>query len=302
MRAEISDYALLGDTRTAALVSQDGSMPRPGKPGPDSTARRIVRLVIGRGGCVPMWLEFAPRFGYGLRRSVLDWAGQDLLAADGHDTLRLCTSAGLKAAEGTARFAVLPAAGRGAHPQRGPRLRPPAGGAGVAGLAAARRGQRPGRAADRLRPRRRVGPAEQEVSWLPGHHGASPVRIGNGAASQFQMDVYGEIADAQCALVLGNGFANGQQQVVRRVLADLERAWRKPDEGIWEIRGPRQHFTYSKVMAWTAFDRAVKLGRLAGLGGPHRRWRALRDEIHAEVCRRGFDTGRNSFVQSYGSA
>ena len=139
---------------------------------------------------------------------------------------------------------------------------------------------------------------EQEATWLPGHHGSAPVRIGNAASGQFQLDVYGEVADAQYSLVLGNGFADGQQHVIRQVLAVLEQAWRQPDEGIWEIRGPRRHFTYSKVMAWAAFDRAVKL---TGLDGPHARWRALRDEIHAEVCRHGFDPDRNSFVQSYGS-
>ena len=142
---------------------------------------------------------------------------------------------------------------------------------------------------------------EQQATWLPGHHGSAPVRIGNAAAGQFQLDVYGEVADAQYSLVLGNGFADGQQHVIRQVLAVLEQAWRQPDEGIWEIRGPRRHFTYSKVMAWAAFDRAVKLAGLTGLNGPHHRWRALRDEIHAEVCRHGFDPDRNSFVQSYGS-
>lgn len=108
-----------------------------------------------------------------------------------------------------------------------------------------------------------------------GHHGSAPVRIGN-AAAQFQLDVYGEVADAQYSLVLRNGFADGQQHIVRRVLAVLEQAWRQPDEGIWEIRGPRRHFTYSKVMAWAAFDPAVKLAELAGLDGPHRRWRGHR--------------------------
>ena len=142
---------------------------------------------------------------------------------------------------------------------------------------------------------------EQEAAWLPGHHGSAPVRIGNAAAGQFQLDVYGEVADAQYALALGNGFASGQQDVIRRVLAALEQAWRQPDEGIWEIRGSRRHFTYSKVMAWAAFDRAVKLAELTRLDGPYHRWRTLRDEIHAEVCRRGFDPGRNAFVQSYGS-
>jgi GH15 family glucan-1,4-alpha-glucosidase len=152
-----------------------------------------------------------------------------------------------------------------------------------------------GAAGERLLP-------EWEAGWLPGHHGSPPVRVGNAAAGQFQLDVYGELAETHYALVVRNGFAAGQQDVIRRVLAMLERAWREPDEGIWEIRGPRRHFTYSKVMAWAAFDRAVKLADRTGMGGLHERWRALRDEIHAEVCRRGFDPVRNSFVQSYGSA
>ncbi len=142
---------------------------------------------------------------------------------------------------------------------------------------------------------------EREATWLPGHHGSAPVRVGNAAAGQFQLDVYGEVADAQYSLVLKKGFADGQQHLIRRMLAVLEQAWRRPDEGIWEVRGPRRHFTYSKVMAWAAFDRAVKLAQLTGLDGPHHRWRALRDEIHAEVCSSGFDTGRNSFGQAYGS-
>jgi GH15 family glucan-1,4-alpha-glucosidase len=142
---------------------------------------------------------------------------------------------------------------------------------------------------------------EWEASWLPGHGGSAPVRVGNAAAGQFQLDVYGEVADAMYGLVLDSGFGPGQQHIIRRVLQVLENAWPQPDEGIWEIRGPRRHFTYSKVMAWAAFDRAVKLAELTGLDGPHQRWRAVRDQIHAEVCAKGFDPGRNSFVQSYGS-
>ncbi len=142
---------------------------------------------------------------------------------------------------------------------------------------------------------------EWEASWLPGHSGSAPVRIGNAAARQFQLDVYGELADSQYALVLDNGFEPGQQQMVRRMLAVLETAWSLPDEGIWEIRGPQRHFTYSKVMAWVAFDRAIKLAELTGLEGPTRRWQALRDEIRADVFAGGFDPVRNTFVQSYGS-
>jgi GH15 family glucan-1,4-alpha-glucosidase len=143
--------------------------------------------------------------------------------------------------------------------------------------------------------------AEHELPWLPGYDGASPVRIGNAAADQFQLDVYGEIADAQFQLATEAGLHAAQQRLAHGVLGFLERAWREPDEGIWEVRGPRRHFTYSKVMAWVAFDRAIRAVEAVGLQGPVDRWRRVRDEIHAEVCRLGFSERRNAFVQSYGS-
>lgn len=143
---------------------------------------------------------------------------------------------------------------------------------------------------------------EWEADWLPGHQESVPVRVGNAAVGQFQLDVYGELAESQYALVTRSGFADGQPDIVRRTLAVLEQVWRQPDEGIWEVRGDRRHFTYSKVMAWVAFDRAVKLIERGRMPGPHRRWRAIRDEIHAEICRYGFDPARRSFVQFYGSA
>jgi GH15 family glucan-1,4-alpha-glucosidase len=100
--------------------------------------------------------------------------------------------------------------------------------------------------------------------------------------------------------VLESGFHPGQEQVVGRVLAQVESAWTQPDEGIWEVRGKRRHFTQSKVMAWVAFDRAVKLADRVDLDGPVDHWRAVRDQIHADVCRNGFDADRNAFVQYYG--
>jgi GH15 family glucan-1,4-alpha-glucosidase len=142
---------------------------------------------------------------------------------------------------------------------------------------------------------------ELQADWLPGYEGARPVRIGNAAAEQFQLDVYGEVADAQFPLAGEVGFHPAQRRVARRVLEFLESAWREPDEGIWEVRGPRRHFTYSKVMAWVAFDRAIWAVENLGLDGPVDRWRAARAEIHAEVCREGFDRERNTFVQSYGA-
>jgi GH15 family glucan-1,4-alpha-glucosidase len=143
---------------------------------------------------------------------------------------------------------------------------------------------------------------EWEVPWLPGFEGARPVRVGNAAATQLQLDVYGEVADAMFqARLHGLPPAERWTAIGRALLAHLETVWREPDEGIWEVRGPRQHFTHSKVMAWVAFDRAVKSVEQLGLAGPIDRWRALRDEIHADVCRNGFDGELGSFVQAYGS-
>jgi GH15 family glucan-1,4-alpha-glucosidase len=143
---------------------------------------------------------------------------------------------------------------------------------------------------------------EMELPWLPGYEGSLPVRIGNAAYSQFQLDVFGEVLDC---LHLGRhyGLRDGMQdwRIERELLARLEDVWREPDEGIWEVRGPQRHFTHSKLMAWVAFDRAVKDVERFGLDGPVDRWRTLRDTLHAEICARGFNHQRNTFVQSYGS-
>jgi GH15 family glucan-1,4-alpha-glucosidase len=143
---------------------------------------------------------------------------------------------------------------------------------------------------------------ELELSWLSGYEESRPVRIGNAAHGQFQLDVYGELFDVmyQARRVGLAGLAEGWQ-VGRAILDFLESAWQKPDEGIWEVRGPRRHFTHSKVMAWVAFDRAVKNCERHGLDGPVDRWRSIRDAIHQEVCTRGFDPKKNSFVQYYGA-
>jgi GH15 family glucan-1,4-alpha-glucosidase len=143
---------------------------------------------------------------------------------------------------------------------------------------------------------------EWEARWLPGYEGSAPVRIGNGAAGQFQLDVYGEVADAQHRLVLEHGFRPGQEKVVAQLLDFLESGWREPDQGIWEMRSEPRHFTYSKVMAWVAFDRAVQLIERCGLDGPLERWQRDRAEIHREVCSQGYDSDRNTFVQAYGSS
>ncbi|MGA2127826.1 MAG: glycoside hydrolase family 15 protein [Xanthobacteraceae bacterium] len=144
---------------------------------------------------------------------------------------------------------------------------------------------------------------EWEVPWLPGYEDARPVRIGNDAYRQLQLDVFGEVMDALHQARCG-GLAAGDESwaVQRAVLDHLEAIWREPDEGIWEVRSGPRHFTYSKVMAWVAFDRAIRSAESFGLDGPLDRWRRVRAEIHEEVCRRGFDERLDSFVQSYGSA
>jgi GH15 family glucan-1,4-alpha-glucosidase len=143
---------------------------------------------------------------------------------------------------------------------------------------------------------------ELELDWLPGYEGARPVRIGNAAHKQFQLDVFGELLDAVfLARRMGLVMDEGGLRVQRALAEYLETAWREPDEGIWEVRGARQHFTHSKVMAWVAFDRLVKLAERFALQGPVDRWRQQRDAVHAEVCERGFDARRNAFVQYYGA-
>ncbi len=144
---------------------------------------------------------------------------------------------------------------------------------------------------------------EFEADWLPGYEGSSPVRIGNAAHNQFQLDVFGEVMDVlHCAR---RGGLHQEESVwhLQRVLLDyLESKWDQPDTGIWEVRGPRRHFTHSKVMAWVAVDRAVKAVESCGHEGPVDRWRGLRTTIHDEVCRRGFNAELGSFVQHYGSS
>jgi GH15 family glucan-1,4-alpha-glucosidase len=143
---------------------------------------------------------------------------------------------------------------------------------------------------------------EWEVDWLPGYENSQPVRIGNAASNQFQLDVYGELIDSmyQCRRS-GLEPDEAAWQLERALLDFLESAWKLPDEGIWEVRGPRRHFTHSKVMAWVALDRAVKSVERFGLDGPLERWRNLRSAIHDEVCQKGFNRDLDSFVQFYGS-
>src|ERR687887_2884888 len=142
---------------------------------------------------------------------------------------------------------------------------------------------------------------ELELPWLPGYERSKPVRVGNAAIEQFQLDVYGEVMDA-----LHQGRTHDLPRskeawaLQRHLLRHLEHAWKEPDEGIWEVRGPRRHFTHSKVMAWVAFDRGVQAVERFDRTGPVDRWRRVRAEIHDEVLRKGFDTELNSFVGFYG--
>lgn len=143
---------------------------------------------------------------------------------------------------------------------------------------------------------------EWEVSWLPGYEGASPVRIGNAAAGQLQLDIYGELMDAVHQARLGGIGVTDEGWSLQCALIDhLATVWNQPDEGIWEVRGRSRHHTHSKVMAWVAVDRMLKSACKFGLKGPLDRWRALRDAIHQDVCAHGFSAGMNSFVQYYGA-
>jgi GH15 family glucan-1,4-alpha-glucosidase len=143
---------------------------------------------------------------------------------------------------------------------------------------------------------------EVELEWLPGYEGSRPVRIGNAAHRQTQLDVFGEVMDTlHLARRSGLEFNEDSWRVQRAMLDYLEGAWCRPDEGIWEVRGPQRHFTHSKVMAWVAFDRGIKAVQQFGRPGPIERWQALRREIHREVCTRGYDRQLGAFVQSYGA-
>jgi GH15 family glucan-1,4-alpha-glucosidase len=143
---------------------------------------------------------------------------------------------------------------------------------------------------------------EWEVTWLPGYENSRPVRIGNAAHGQLQLDVYGELMDTLHQGRKGGLAPSDSGWALQRAVMDhLETIWMKPDQGIWETRAPPEHFTYSKVMAWVAFDRAIASATAFGLDGPVERWRAMRQSIHDDICRRGFDPALGSFVRSYGS-
>ncbi|MFF5019488.1 glycoside hydrolase family 15 protein [Streptomyces sp. NPDC001165] len=143
---------------------------------------------------------------------------------------------------------------------------------------------------------------ESELAHLPGYMGSRPVRVGNGAAHQLQLDVYGEVIEAlHRARLAGLGVGETAADLQIALVEWLEQHWHEPDEGIWEVRGNRRHFVHSKVMAWVAVDRTVKLIESGEADGPLARWRGLRDTIHRDVCDKGYDPQRNTFTQSYGS-
>jgi GH15 family glucan-1,4-alpha-glucosidase len=144
---------------------------------------------------------------------------------------------------------------------------------------------------------------EYVVDWLPGYEGSRPVRVGNAAAGQFQLDVYGEVLDLLHQCRVSGMEAKDPSWGLEQALVEFlcKGAWREPDDGIWEVRGPRRQFVHSKVMAWVALDRAVADVERFGLDGPVETWRRVREEIHAEVLQRGFDAERQTFTQYYGS-
>jgi GH15 family glucan-1,4-alpha-glucosidase len=143
---------------------------------------------------------------------------------------------------------------------------------------------------------------EAELDWLPGYEHSAPVRVGNGAAHQLQLDVYGEVTEAlHLAHMTGLARHDYASLLQLKLIRYLEDHWQEPDEGIWEVRGPRRHFVHSKVMAWVAVDRTIKLIESGDADGPLERWKELRDDIHRDVCEKGYDKERNTFTQSYGS-
>ncbi|MFF1510320.1 glycoside hydrolase family 15 protein [Streptomyces sp. NPDC058326] len=142
---------------------------------------------------------------------------------------------------------------------------------------------------------------ETDADWLPGYENSRPVRFGNAAVGQFQLDIYGEVLNTVYSAVrAGVALDATAWAVVASLLEYLGKRWQEPDEGIWEVRGPRRHFVHSKVMAWVAADRAVRLARVAGLRGSLGRWQALRNELRAEVCARGWSEEQGTFTQYYG--
>jgi GH15 family glucan-1,4-alpha-glucosidase len=144
---------------------------------------------------------------------------------------------------------------------------------------------------------------EWEVPWLPGYQGAAPVRVGNAASAQLQLDVYGELIDAiYQGRALGVAPVGSGWALQQKLIEHLEQIWEQPDDGIWEVRGGRRHFTFSKIMAWVALDRTVRDAERFTFQAPLESWRKVRDHMHATICGLGFDSARNTFTQSFGSS
>ncbi|MFF3615442.1 glycoside hydrolase family 15 protein [Streptomyces sp. NPDC002580] len=144
---------------------------------------------------------------------------------------------------------------------------------------------------------------ETEAPWLSGYEGSRPVRFGNSAVTQFQLDVYGEVLDTLLlSLRAGIPMPGHVWNLVEVMMGHLRRHWREPDQGLWQVRGPARQFVHSKVMVWVAADRALRMGELLGRNGSSDGWRVMRDEVHRQVCREGWNARRGSFVQSYGSS
>ena len=142
---------------------------------------------------------------------------------------------------------------------------------------------------------------ETVADWLPGYEGSAPVRFGNAAVDQLQLDVYGEVIDTlHLALMAGVPMERHVWGLVKSLMSFVEKHWGDPDEGLWEVRGGRRHFVHSKIMCWVAFDRAVKMAELTGLPAPVKRWTAARDAVHADVCAKGYDPALGAFTQYYG--
>ncbi len=144
--------------------------------------------------------------------------------------------------------------------------------------------------------------SKAEIPWLPGYEGSKPVRVGNAAAGQLQLDIFGEVMDALFHWDAGGvEFDPGAWPLQVNLMEHLEKIWGLADEGLWEVRGGARHFTHSKVMAWVAFDRAIKTVERFHVDGPLERWRGIRDEIDRQVCEQGFNTDFGAFVQSFGA-
>jgi GH15 family glucan-1,4-alpha-glucosidase len=145
---------------------------------------------------------------------------------------------------------------------------------------------------------------EFELDWLPGYEGSKPVRVGNAASEQFQLDVYGEVVGVAAVAAEHLGFPPPPPENLPRwnaFIEFIEQLWQQPDDGIWEARGPRRHFTHSKVMAWVVFEAAIMVAERLQLDLPVDRWKRVRQEIHDDVCEKGYDAQRNTFTQYYGS-